>query len=275
MKILKKELSPFGFLVEVQEGKVPLSSLDVKDLKKIFEKHHLLLLRGFETPEKKENFSSYCESWGELALWPFGTVLELIEQENPEDHIFDHSRVPLHWDGMYRPEVPEIQIFQCVKAPPSGAGGETTFSHTKKVLERMSRGDYEKLSKIKGNYERKMEFYHSKTEAPLVEKHPFRDYSVIRYSEPPSSGKNFINVPQITFEGGEKNWDWKKTLEKSLFKKENFYAHSWQENDIVIADNHTLLHGRNPFTKGAPRYIRRVHVLGKNRRKNPHLVFHL
>ncbi|MCB0417979.1 MAG: TauD/TfdA family dioxygenase, partial [Bdellovibrionales bacterium] len=54
----------------------------------------------------------------------------------------------------------------------------------------------------------------------------------------------------------------------------NFYAHEWKTGDVVLSDNHTLLHGREAFVSGSPRHLRRVHVLGKPALKNPHLEFH-
>jgi len=112
----------------------------------------------------------------------------LIEQDNPEDHIFDYSYVPLHWDDMYRPQVPEYQIFHCVKAPLSGQGGRTTFSNTILALKHASSELKEIWDKVTGIYKRKMEFYNSKTVSPIIAKHPHRDFSVIRYNEPLQKG---------------------------------------------------------------------------------------
>jgi alpha-ketoglutarate-dependent taurine dioxygenase len=39
------------------------------------------------------------------------------------------------------------------------------------------------------------------------------------------------------------------------------YRHQWLEGDVVIADNHVLLHGRRAFDKNAARRIRRINIL--------------
>lgn len=49
-------------------------------------------------------------------MWPFGAVLDVKEHADTKDHIFDNSYVPLHWDGMYKPTIPEFQLFHCVSA---------------------------------------------------------------------------------------------------------------------------------------------------------------
>jgi len=46
-----------------------------------------------------------------------------------------------------------------------------------------------------------------------------------------------------------------------LYRPEYLYAHSWRTGDIVVADNHALLHGRNAYLQESPRHLRRVNIL--------------
>jgi alpha-ketoglutarate-dependent taurine dioxygenase len=274
MKYKITKLKPFGALVLATGSKTNVKDLDLELLHQLYREEQLVVLRGFETFESAEQFSSYCERWGEISIWPFGKVLELIEQANPQDHIFDHSYVPLHWDGMYRPQVPEYQIFHCVTAPLLGHGGRTTFSNTILALEKASPELKELWSKVTGIYQRKMEFYDSRTTSPIITKHPHRDYSVIRYNEPPSKEKgHFINPPELEFVGvplGERE-AFHRTLQAALYAPGNFYAHQWQDHDIVITDNFSLLHGREAFTTNSPRHLQRVQVLSNPPFDNPGL----
>src|SRR5690348_10792984 len=109
-------IDPFGLLLEPNRPDDDLRDLDVDMLRDLLWRERLIVLRGFRTFDGSEAFSEYCERWGEISVWPFGKVLELVEHNNPEDHIFDNNYVPLHWDGMYRPQVPEFQFFHCVLA---------------------------------------------------------------------------------------------------------------------------------------------------------------
>lgn len=270
-----KQMEPFGMMIEASQPGQNIKSLDTERLLEIFVREHLLVLRGFQTFGGKDEFADYCERFGEISVWPFGKVLELIEEANPNDHIFDHSYVPLHWDGMYRPEVPEFQIFHCVHAISADEGGRTTFSHTKRVLENASLADLDLWGQVQGVYHREMEFYHSKTVAPLISKHPAHGFNVMRYCEPPLEGdSSFINPSDLKFEGTSQISALLRSLRAALYASKNFYAHAWKQGDVVIADNYTLLHGREAFTSGAPRHLRRVHVLGSPALTNPHLVFH-
>lgn len=278
-------LNPFGILItpsDTDTNKAELvSDIDLNNLKKLFTQHQIIILRGFEDFNSTDSFTEYCEQWGEVSLWPFGKVLELVEQEKPEDHIFDHSYVPMHWDGMYRPQVPEYQIFRCLKAPqtnqPLGQGGRTTFANSLLMLKNTPEEIRQLWEKITGIYQRKMEFYNSKTISPVITRHPYiADRKIIRYNEPPDNTHNFINPPNLEFTGvsaGELEL-FHKSIKSALYHDNNYYAHEWHDGDIVIADNFTLLHGRESFISQSPRHIQRVHVLSDPAYDNPHLVSH-
>ena len=294
MKYKKSNLKPFGLLIEANSPEDDLRDLDVEVLRDHFRSEHLIALRGFKPFAGDEEFPQYCERWGEISLWPFGKVLELKERENPEDHIFDNNYVPLHWDGMYRPQVPEYQVFHCVRAPLAGEGGRTTFSNTVLALKHASADTKSLWSKVTGNYQRKMEFYNSETVSQVITRHPHRDFAVIRYNEPPlqqddsqkdgqengqengQKNSDFLNPPKLNFTGvsGEELVEVHRSLKEALYAPENFYAHEWNEGDVVIADNFSLLHGREEFVSQTPRHLRRVHVLSNPPLDNPALVSH-
>ena len=274
MNFKTQHLNPFGLLLEPDYPNDAICNLDIEKLRELVHRNHLMVLRGFHTFETAESFAGYCARWGDISLWPFGKVLELIEQKNPEDHIFDHKYVPLHWDGMYRPQVPEFQIFHCVSAPRADQGGRTTFSNTATSVERTTASIRNFWARVTGVYYRKMEFYESKTVAPILSKHPVRGFPIIRYCEPPREGdETFVNHPTLEFKGITENEtaDFHRSLHEALYSPENIYAHAWQTGDVVISDNYTLLHGREAFTSGASRHLRRVHILGVPPLNNPHL----
>lgn len=277
MTLRIQPLSPFGILLEPDVPGMRAEQVDMAFLRALLRDESLVILRGFETFATADAFSAYGERWGEISVWPFGKVLEIVEHAHPEDHIFDHRHVPLHWDGMYRPQVPELQIFHCVSAPGDEQGGRTTFSNTRRALERASAADRMLWETVEGVYERRMSFYDSKTVAPLVTRHPTHGFPVIRYCEPPHpDDTGFINHPAIALRGVTPPDEQAvhASLRAALYDPACLVSHAWQTGDLVIADNHTLLHGREAFTRGAARHLRRLHILGETPLANPHLVFH-
>ena len=268
-------LKPFGALVEPQTHGDDVRKLNVEFLRGLVRREHLVVVRGFRTFDGAEDFADYCGLWGEVSEWPFGKVLELVERENPDDHIFDNNYVPLHWDGMYRKQVPEFQMFHCVQAPLAGQGGRTTFSNTVLALQSASASVRSLWSQVTGHYQRKMEFYDSKTVSPVVTSHPRSGFPVIRYNEPPIEGSgHFVNPPKLEFAGASAEGivEFHRSLREALYAPTHFYAHEWHVGDLVVADNYSLLHGREAFVTKAPRHLRRVHVLGDPPLANPGLV---
>ncbi|WP_327314826.1 TauD/TfdA dioxygenase family protein [Streptomyces sp. NBC_01235] len=269
-------LDPFGVRVDadVDRPGARLDELPVAELRALAREHHLVLLRGFGGFAGALELTEYAAGWGTISMWPFGAVLELVEHENPDDHIFDHSYVPLHWDGMYRPQVPEFQLFHCVSAPGEGQGGRTTFAHTPAVLRDADPGQRELWERVTGIYRRKMEFYDSEAVSPVVTTHPDRGFPVIRYNEPVAPDAEFVNHPDLEFTGlpDDQLAEFHDTLTAALHDPRHLYAHDWQTGDLVVADNYTLLHGREAFTTRSPRHLQRVHVLGEPALDNPALV---
>ncbi len=275
MNIEIQPLKPFGVCLTPTSPAIKIHDIEMNILRDLFNQSHLILLRNFTTFQDANEFATYCDKWGEVSLWPFGKVLELVEHEKPEDHIFDHSYVPLHWDGMYRPEVPEYQIFHCVKAPLEGQGGRTIFSNTDLVLKNIAEETKKLWQNVTGTYQRAMSFYDSKVISPIITQHPHKHYHVIRYNEPHSEAKGqFVNPPNLTFDGIEKSAlnDFHQSLQQALYDENHVYHHHWQDGDVVIADNFTLLHGREKFTQHSPRHLRRVQVLSDPPYHNTDLV---
>lgn len=270
-----EKIKPFGLLLQPERPGGDIRDLGVDRLRELVWRERLIVLRGFRGFSGAEDFSEYCERWGEISVWPFGKVLELVEKNNPEDHIFDNNYVPLHWDGMYRPQVPEFQLFHCARAPRTGQGGRTTFSNTVLALERAPARLRALWEKVTGTYQRKMEFYDSKTVSPVVDSHPLRGFPVIRYNEPPREGfGHFVNPPTLDFTGvsPDELGEFHRSLRDALYSPDCFYAHEWREGDLVVADNFSLLHGREAFETKAPRHLRRVHVLSDPPLDNPRLA---
>ncbi|SFB61608.1 Taurine dioxygenase, alpha-ketoglutarate-dependent [Amycolatopsis marina] len=270
-----EKLHPFGVAVRPSQSAKAVTELPVERLRELVRTHHLLLLRGFASFTSPVDLTEWCGGWGEISMWPFGAVLELVEHEDPSDHIFDNSYVPLHWDGMYRKQIPEFQVFHCVSAPGESQGGRTTFSNTSAVLDEAAPETRRRWEQVTGTYRRKMEYYDSTAVSPVVATHPVGGFPVLRYGEPvPDGDPNFINHPDLEFTGVDpaELGRFHDSIREALYAPEHFYRHIWRDGDVVVADNYTLLHGREAFTSRASRHLRRVHVLGDPPLHNSALV---
>ena len=272
---LAGEPCQFGVMVKSRRPHVHVGELSQNRLRELVRSQQLVVLRDFESFDRAESLARYCANFGEILMWPFGAVLELVQHPDPDDHIFANNYVPLHWDGMYLQTVPEFQIFQCVRAVDESQGGRTTFSSTSEALRIAPSQARELWSRARGRYQRTVALYSNQVEAPIIERHPRREFDVLRFCKPPILGDStFINPSTYEFGGIEEDEieALLGSLRSALYDSRAHYAHRWQTGDVVLTDNFTLLHGREHFANQSGRHLRRVHVHGDPPLHNPHLV---
>lgn len=273
---LSATLTPpeFGVMITPRHPDVHLGELSTAWLRMLVHNHQLVILRGFDSFDTAESLTRYCSTFGEIMMWPFGAVLELQEQLAPDDHIFSNSYVPLHWDGMYLESVPEFQIFHCVRADDCPHGGRTTFACTPVALRIATPETRNLWSRAQGTYRRTVELYSNCASAPIINRHPRREFPVLRYCEQPVAGDtDFINPSQYTFSGidDSEHAALLDSLGAALHDPRAYYAHQWQTGDVVLTDNFSLLHGRESFTSKNGRHLRRVHIHSDPPLLNPHI----
>lgn len=184
--------TPFGAILTPQHPGQKIGELPVAALRALAQEHHLLVLRGFDSGfSEAEVLTRYAEQWGEIMMWPFGAVLDVKEHPDARDHIFDSSYVPLHWDGMYKPTIPEFQLFHCVAAPSQDEGGCTTFVDTTRLLANADEALLEQWLSVSITYRiKQVVHYGGEVCSPLVVQHPNGRGLIMRYNEPPTEGKN-------------------------------------------------------------------------------------
>jgi L-tyrosine isonitrile desaturase/decarboxylase len=50
-------------------------------------------------------------------------------------------------------------------------------------------------------------------------------------------------------------------MERRIYNPRYCYEHAWEQGDILIADNHALIHGRHALTRDCPRHLRRIQLI--------------
>lgn len=257
---------PFGLLIRPAFSGQTVEQLPVSELRTLAREHHLLILRGFApTFVDSPSLTRYAEQWGEIKMWPFGAVLDVREHLDATDHIFDHSGVPLHWDGMYKPSIPEFQLFNCLNAPEQNQGGRTTFLNTRALLADAPPALVEQWKTIRVTYRiQKVVHYGGEVCSPLLVPDPRDGQWVLRYNQPAEKDMRFLNRHALEYHGlaPEQIEHFEQDLRERLHDPRYFYAHAWQQNDVVIADNFALLHGREAFASRCARHLQRVHIHG-------------
>jgi alpha-ketoglutarate-dependent taurine dioxygenase len=268
-------LDPFGLLISARTDGTDLRSYPPEKLRSLTREHRILVLRGFLNLSTAAELDAYARGFGTPMLWPFGTVLELVEHDDPADSVFSNGFLPFHWDGMYVSHIPEFQVFHCVTAPGTGDGGRTVFADTTRVLADATPEQRRAWQAITITYRiEQAAHYGGEVRSPLIVTHPTEPFLTIRFNEPMPDNGSVVNRSELHVNGLMDN-EAKEALDvlrESLYDPRHHYRHQWSTGDVVIANNYVLLHTREPYRSRAPRHLRRVHVLGTPPFPNPAVV---
>jgi alpha-ketoglutarate-dependent taurine dioxygenase len=252
-------LKPFGVLVVKKSNSIRLSDVSADYIQALLREYKLVVMRGFSAIEKGD-LVAYAKTFGSLLEWDFGNVMEMRVHETPKNYLFTEGHVPLHWDGAFHRE-PHYLLFNCIVAPSNNSGGETFFSDTESFVNDLSVSEIENLQCHRIIYEtEKVVHYGGKISVPLIQNHPYKNRKIMRFAEPVLNGLNPVTVSVENVEGSVSE-DLIANLAGKLYENKYCYFHTWENNDFLIADNFSLLHGRNAFNQFSERHLRRIQIL--------------
>ncbi len=246
--------------------KYSISSLDnlyslARNLRAEVNKYKLILIKVPHLLEKKQfiKFSFLASSKDKIQesfiSWDFGILMELKEDPSSPNYLFSRERVPFHWDGAFH-EVPNILVFNSLI---DMEGGKTFFVDTEKIISDLEQEEIEELSNLEILYStKKLAHYGGKISQKAIIKHPITGKNIIRIGEEVLTEKNPVKrrvVNNVSF-------DLVKKVEQMFYHNKYFYAHKWCKGDILLADNFSLLHGREDFISSSnkKRHLRRIQI---------------
>ncbi len=237
-----------------------LTDENFKQILTLVRRHHLVIFRGFPALSR-DDLLQFCKKNAGLVSWEFGEVMEMKVSKHAENYLFTEGDVPLHWDGAFHQE-PRFLLFHCIDAPKPNTGGETLFVNTNMVWKSATASQRAFWSDLQLQFStEKKAHYGGQITAKLVQKHPDTRQTILRFAEP--VGEDYLNPVDVQVVG--KHALESKTIltemSQNMRQPHCCYVHQWQQGDYLIADNFSLLHGRNAFTKHTPRHLRRIQIL--------------
>jgi alpha-ketoglutarate-dependent taurine dioxygenase/4-hydroxybenzoate polyprenyltransferase len=252
-------LEPFGIVIRNNDRANSLEQFTPEAIFELLRRHKIVVFRGYETLPKQQ-LALFAQHLGEPLQWEFGAINELQFKPDTQNYIFTDHAVPMHWDGAFAGKIPYIILFQCLIAPAKEDAGGTTFCDTAKIVRRAAASQMEKWRGVSITYEtEKLVHYGGKITQPFLQSHPLTEETVIRYAEPVKD----LNPVTLDIKGvsGQTSEAFIGDMEKLLYDEDFLYTHNWQAGDIVLADNFTLLHGRQAFHNPHQRHIQRINIL--------------
>ncbi len=252
-------LIPFGVVVESKRQGADLRAVSVPVLKGWVDDHRVVVLRGF-APLAGPAMPQFCQRLGELLEWDFGAVNELRVQADARNYLYTNNAVPFHWDGAFAGRIPHYIFFHCETAPPQESRGETLFCDTIRLIKRATPRRREVWRRTVITYTtEKIVHYGGTFTSPMISRHPTSGEETLRFAEPVED----LNPVRLEIKGipEEARADFLRDMHRRLNDPNVCYRHQWSSGDVLIADNHALLHGRRAFDRPRERHIRRVNIL--------------
>lgn len=257
-------LRPFGILGYAGREGLTLRDVPADLIGDLLAQHKLVLFRGYGLLEDGD-YIEFAKQFGPLLQWEFGEILDLKVRPDPANHIFTSGRVELHWDGAFVENKPHYNLFQCLQGCSAGAGGETLFVDTMRVLSGADSRALAEWRNITIEYiTEKKAHYGGTLRSPLITENPYSGRNVIRYIEAFNEDNAEINPMRVKVENysEEMSEGFLREFTARLYRDDVMYRHVWQSGDFLIADNATLLHGRSRFnTADVSRHIKRINIL--------------
>jgi alpha-ketoglutarate-dependent taurine dioxygenase len=253
-----RELSPYGIEV-MSSAATNLEEIGAPTLKDWIAGERYVLLRGF-LPLSTEAMMRLARTLGVPLEWEFGAVNELVAKPDARNYIYTTGAVPFHWDGAFVGKIPHYILFSCEVAPPDESGGETLFCDGARLLQGATAKQRALWAATSVTYSTdKVVHYGGSFTSPMIARHPASGVETLRFAEPVRDlNPVALDIPGMTAEQREALV---AEMAELLRKPEYCVAHAWRAGDVLIADNHALLHGRNAFVHAASRHIRRINIL--------------
>ncbi|CAF1512347.1 unnamed protein product [Adineta ricciae] len=264
----------FGIAIDLDK-QIEVFQLDVTWMKMLLNTFGVVVIRRCKTSLDKESYSRFCEQYGPPVVWNFGSLLVLKPVLTPESGHQSRESMPLHFDLCYPPEyllktglyedyVPQYFMLYCVKAPVENGGGKTNFVNGRLLLESMDEKEIQHWKTTNISSSTPKSYFGGKSFTyPIVMSHPRTNENILRYLE--TSTTTYQPVENIHSINGDSKAmesfdEFNKEMKEKMRDPKWYLEHTWADDDLVLIENHLLLHGRTAISEETDRELWRIQV---------------
>lgn len=267
---------PCGIMIRPCNGAKPLAiyDIDARKVRQLAEINSPVILRGFAQTKNRSAYVAKSYELGVPTPWKFGLVLE-VKDRGAEgqglNNVLSQEWMPFHFDGMFKtqkqsrndgseylvPRPPRFQYFAAVTPSPENTG-YTLFSSSKLLFDHLPENKSLEYLKSLTWSVKTASFDQSVIDnMPLITTHPSTGRPCLRYHERWPQEKTRFDPTEVAIQSGDETIC--DLLESLLHDRRVCYWHSWQEGDLIVNDNISMLHTRSSFQAGNDRELWRIH----------------
>jgi alpha-ketoglutarate-dependent taurine dioxygenase len=238
-------------------------------LRAAFRQHRLLLLR--EQDITTEHQTRFAEIFGPVQLRERNRVksAEATAQHVSnvrKDGVFGTGDLDFHSDQLFQKEPLSALILYALEVPVN-AGGDTRFSDSISVLDRMPAALRERAETLhvrqdytfSGTLAKDWNVDDAARQTSLTAVHP-----MVWRAAPGDRGAMWVNKlssVEVVELPGEEGKALMTEMREYLYDPAIIYDHVWKPGDLVLWDNRRLQHARTPYDETQPRTLRRSPIL--------------
>ncbi|KAH8155962.1 hypothetical protein CIB48_g12285 [Xylaria polymorpha] len=279
MNVTFEYLYPCGIVVKPTPGnKYPLSMLDMQKVRKLAIGCSPIILRDFSNTKNEQEF--VAKAWHLGPVVPFrGHTIEVVRNESNKDptsnNVSSAEAMPMHYDGIFVTKMvkdeatgiekqiitaPHFQYFVSQSAAQLG-DGYTLFTSSERFARYLPKNNpIERLAKLKWTCRTHGFFATTLDDMDLVVPHPTKNTPCIRWHEPWPQWKTNFGHTEVSIDndgGSQKVVDLVNSL---VYDRRVCLRFAWQEGDVLVNDNISMLHTRTSFSTEHPRELWRIHT---------------
>jgi len=229
-------------------------SKEMYDLLVSFYKYGFVIIKNI--PTTKNYIVEFANSIGSVRRTNFGEYFDVKSKPNPNDLAYTSLALAPHTDNPYRNPVPCIQLLHCIKSKVSG--GLSTLVDGLTVTEDLKDQHpefYKILTEVKVRFKFIDKEVILENIAPLIELYDDKSFKQVRFSP------RLDYVPILDKDKLNLYYEARKKISKMYNSKKYRIEFKLEPKDLMIMDNHRLLHGRTSYeTKEGERYLQGCYI---------------
>ena len=242
IKSIKREKwdSKFGKIDKFNYAEDMFENKEMYDMLIKFYKYGFVLIKN--VPTKKNFIVNFANSIGSVRRTNFGEYFDVKSVPNPNDLAYTSLPLAPHTDNPYRNPVPCIQLLHCIKNEVRGGLSTLVDGFTvTEDLKKLNQDYYNILTSTKVRFKFSDKDTILESWAELIHLDEKGNFQNVRFSP------RLDYVPQMKREKLEIYYNARKCLSDLYNSDEYRIEFRLMPGDLMMMDNHRLLHGRTSF----------------------------